>query len=207
MVPPNLDDPRVKKTRRGFREALIRLIQLKGYESISIQDIANEAETARITFYRHYRSKEELLADCLNGLLEELVEKTERESAGLAMPSYYPALVFYAHLEEQEPLYRILFSSVGTQVVVERFQEYLARRLLADLNLFASQERPAIPAEIIAFHVISAHIGLGIWWLDQGKPYPAEYLAQTALWLSLTGLQRALGIGGLPLPAPEPPPA
>ncbi|MBC8100804.1 MAG: TetR family transcriptional regulator [Armatimonadetes bacterium] len=31
----------------------MRLILCIGYDPISLQDIANEAQTARITFYRH----------------------------------------------------------------------------------------------------------------------------------------------------------
>jgi AcrR family transcriptional regulator len=206
-MPPNLNDPRVKKTRRGLREAFIRLIMQKGYESISIQDIANEAETARITFYRHYGDKEGLLLDCLNVLYDQLVEKTGQKRLAGAPQDYYPAQVFYEHLGEQEELYRILFSSVGAKPILERLRHYLAGRVIEDLAIFSSNIRPDIPDEIIAFHIVSALIGLGIWWLEQNKPYPVDYMAQISLWLSFAGVFRSLGIEQFSLPIPGRPPA
>jgi AcrR family transcriptional regulator len=202
----NPDDPRVKKTRRGLRAAFISLILQKGYDSIAIQDITDEAETARITFYRHYRDKEELLTDCLNELYEELIEKTEREIAAGADPGSSPFRVFYEHLEEQEKLYRVLFSSMGTQTVVNRMRQYMAQRLIENLDTFFERSaRPAIPDEIIAFHIVSAHLGLGIWWLENDKPYPVEYLTQISMWLSFAGLLRSLGIEQMTMPMPVPP--
>jgi AcrR family transcriptional regulator len=202
----NPDDPRVKKTRRGLRAAFIRLILQKGYDSISIQDITNEAETARITFYRHYRDKEELLTDCLNELYEELVEKTEREIAEGADPGSSAFRVFYEHLEEQEQLYRILFSSMSSQTLGNRLRHYMALHLIKNMDTIVDRSsRPAIPDEIIAFHLVSAHIGLGIWWLENNKPYPVEYLTQISMWLSFAGVLRSLGIEQMTMPVPTPP--
>jgi AcrR family transcriptional regulator len=205
-MPPNPNDPRIKKTRRDLRAAFIRLILQKGYDSISIQEITEEAETARITFYRHYRDKEELLTDCLNELYEELVEKTEREIAIGADAKSSAFQVFYEHLEAQEQLYRILFSSMGTQTVVNRMRQYMAQRLIENLDTFVERSaRPAIPDEIIAFHLVSAHLGLGIWWLENNKPYPVEYLTQISMWLSFAGLLRSMGIEQMTMPVPVPP--
>jgi AcrR family transcriptional regulator len=204
-MPFKPDDLRVKKTLRGLRAAFIRLILQKGYDAISIQEIANEAETARITFYRHYRDKEELLTDCLNELYEELVEKTEREIAAGADARSLAFQVFYEHLEQQEQLYRILFSSMGTQAVVNRMRQYMAQRFIENLDTLVDRSsRPAIPDEIIAFHLVSAHIGLGVWWLENNKPYPVEYLTQISMWLSFAGLSRSLGIEQMTLPMPVP---
>jgi len=33
------------------------------------------------------------------------------------------------------------------------------------------------PIEIIAYHTASAQLGLAIWWLENSKPYPLEYMA------------------------------
>lgn len=202
MTHPNLDDPRVIKTRRALREAFTRLILQQGYDSISIQDIANEAQTARITFYRHYRNKEELLTDCLNMLYGDLVQKTEREIAGGAPSIDTPTRVFYEHLQEQEELYRILFSSLGTQAVLDRMQQYMAAAAFRQLTDFAAENRPAIPEAIIVHHLVSAQIGLGIWWLKNKKPYSISYMTRVSMWLSLAGMQQALGID-IPIPPPQ----
>jgi AcrR family transcriptional regulator len=199
---PNMDDPRVRKTRRGLQEAFVRLILREGYDSVSIQDIATEAETARVTFYRHYRDKEELLMDCLNNLYEELAEKTERLSPQAILDGYSPIQVLYEHIEEQETLYRILFSSHGSQTVLERLRHHLANKALQSLTNFPGTLQGKLPYQIIAYHSVGATLGLAVWWLDHNKPYPASYMAQISLWLTLTGLIQTLGIEGFQPPAP-----
>jgi hypothetical protein len=54
--------------------------------------------------------------------------------------------------------------------------------------------QPDIPLDIIAYHAASAQIGLGVWWLKNGKPYPVNYMAQVTRQLSLEGVLHALGI-------------
>lgn len=201
-MPLNPDDPRVRKTRRGLREAFIRLILRQGYDSISIQDIADEAETARVTFYRHYRDKEELLTDCLTTLYEELIEKTERVSAQGILDGYSPAQVLYDHIEEQESLYRILFSSRGTQTVIARMRHHLAAHAMQVMRHTGRTPHSGIPLEIVAHHAASAQMGLAMWWLDQDKPYPARYMARISLWLTLSGMVETLGIEGFKPPVP-----
>ena len=204
MMQLNLDDPRVKRTRRGLREAFVRLILKTGYDAISIQDIATEAQAARITFYRHYRDKEELLTDCLNVLYEELAARTEKASPQRILEGYSPVRVLYEHIEEEETLYRILFSSRGTQTVIERMRHHLAVTALATMEQSGRKPQGEIPLEIIAYHVASAQIGLAIWWLDHNKPYPVNYMARISLWLSLTGILETFGIMHIKPPVPLP---
>lgn len=200
----NLGDPRVRKTRRGLQDAFIRLILRKGYDAVSIQDIADEADAARVTFYRHYRDKEELLTDCLNNLYEELAAKTERLSAAGLMSGYSPISTLYHHIEEHEDLYHVLFSSRGSQTVLERMRTLIATHARKGIERFLEQRPQAIPIplEIIAYHVASAQLGLSIWWLDHGKPYPATYMAQISLWLSLVGLLDTFGMADFEPPLP-----
>lgn len=201
-MPMNPDDPRVRKTRRAMRQAFIRLILQKGYDAITIQDIADEAETARITFYRHYADKEELLMDCLNQLYDELAERTERITPEAIRSGKTPVLVLYEHIAEQEQLYRLLFSSRGTPVVIERLRHHLATRAMEAIRSVIAPDSLQAPLEIIAYHAAGAQIGLAIWWLDQGKPYPADYMARTSMWLSLAGVARALSVPDFGVPAP-----
>jgi AcrR family transcriptional regulator len=200
----NLNDPRVRKTRQNLREAFVSLILQKGYDAISIQDIATAADTPRVTFYRHYLDKEDLLTDCLNTLYKELVERTPHSSRESLLRGYSPVQMLYEHIEEQETLYRILFSSRGTQVVIERLRHHLAQHAITRIADFSPDASMRIPAEIIAQHAASAQIGLAMWWLDQGKPYPPTYMAQISIWLSLGGVMRALGVEHFPVPAPQP---
>ncbi|WP_455714910.1 TetR/AcrR family transcriptional regulator [Anaerosporobacter sp.] len=65
-------DLRILKTRRAIKEAFLRLIQTKGYERITIQDIAEEAMINRNTFYLHYVDKPDLMEHLLQESMEKL---------------------------------------------------------------------------------------------------------------------------------------
>ena len=190
----NQNDLRVIKTKRGLREAFIRLLLQKGYDAISIQDIATEAQAARVTFYRHYKDKEELLVDCLNVIYEELAERMKQVSAEDDFEQTHLSLrIFYEHIQEEEAIYKILFSSRGTQVVIERLRKLFAKRAKSQIPALFPDIQLRVPLDIMAYHSASAHIGLAIWWLEHNKPYSPEYMAQASLWLSMAGNARGLG--------------
>jgi len=54
-------DPRVLRSRQMLMEALLRLLNRKEFDNISIQEIADEATLNRATFYLHYQDKNALL--------------------------------------------------------------------------------------------------------------------------------------------------
>ena len=66
-------DRRVQRTRDVLHQALISLMIQKGYEIITVQDIIDEANVGRSTFYAHYTSKGDLLMSGLKNLSKNLV--------------------------------------------------------------------------------------------------------------------------------------
>jgi AcrR family transcriptional regulator len=54
-------DPRVTRTQKLIRDALLSLLAEKSFESTSVQDIADRATVNRATFYAHYTDKFALL--------------------------------------------------------------------------------------------------------------------------------------------------
>ena len=54
-------DPRVERTQEALSAALMALIEEKGYDAISVQDITERSRLNRATFYLHYKDKQDLL--------------------------------------------------------------------------------------------------------------------------------------------------
>jgi len=54
-------DPRVRRTHKLLQEALVELADERGFDTITVGDIAKRAEVNRATFYRHYQDKYDLL--------------------------------------------------------------------------------------------------------------------------------------------------
>ena len=68
-------DRRKRRTRKYLGKALLELVQEKKWDQITIQDITDRADINRATFYLHYGSKEELLAESLEEYFDALVEQ------------------------------------------------------------------------------------------------------------------------------------
>lgn len=60
-----LVDLRVQRTRRLLREAFMVLMSQKDFQSITVRDIAEQAQVHRTTFYDHFVDKYELLEDAI----------------------------------------------------------------------------------------------------------------------------------------------
>jgi hypothetical protein len=99
-------------------------------------------------------------------------------------------------------LYKILFSSQGAHFLVNRVRELIAERTIIQIKEQFPEEKLLAPVEIIANHIASAQIGLVVWWLENDKPYPAAYMAQVSLWLSIAGSARGYGAEAFPLAPP-----
>lgn len=57
-------DPRIKRTRALLQDSLVRLLEKKNFDEISVQDLTEDATLSRGTFYAHYDDKYALL-ECM----------------------------------------------------------------------------------------------------------------------------------------------
>lgn len=66
------ENQRVAVTKRMLREGLLRLLEKKDLEKISITELCTEAGINRVTFYRHYETPNDVLVEMEKELLDEL---------------------------------------------------------------------------------------------------------------------------------------
>ncbi|MBD6617187.1 TetR/AcrR family transcriptional regulator [Komarekiella sp. 'clone 1'] len=64
--------PRSGRSHQAILKATLDLLGEVGYERMSIEAIATRAEVGKPTIYRRYASKEELVADAIESLREEI---------------------------------------------------------------------------------------------------------------------------------------
>ncbi|PKO01498.1 MAG: hypothetical protein CVU43_12700 [Chloroflexi bacterium HGW-Chloroflexi-5] len=68
-------DPRVKRTRALIQRAFMDLLEEKGFQSTTIQDITQKAEINRATFYAHFPDKFTLLENNIQHIFRQELEK------------------------------------------------------------------------------------------------------------------------------------
>ncbi len=68
-------DPRVLRSRQMLMEALLRLLNRKEFDDLSVQEIADEAGLNRATFYLHYPDKNALLQAMTAARFRDLIAR------------------------------------------------------------------------------------------------------------------------------------
>ena len=71
--------PLTKRTRGVVERALIRLLAAKGYEAITMGDIAEEADVSVRTVQRHFGSKDRILAAAVRYPAEALADELSNQ--------------------------------------------------------------------------------------------------------------------------------
>jgi AcrR family transcriptional regulator len=68
-------DPRVRRTRQMLEKAFNDLIEEKGFQAISVQDITERAGVNRATFYAHFEDKFDLLDYSIRQSFRQEIDK------------------------------------------------------------------------------------------------------------------------------------
>lgn len=113
-MPIMLEDLRVVKTKTAIENAMIELIEIKGFSKIKMVDIAKQANVNRNTIYLHYESKEDIVISILKkaygepAFLEN-VSKLLREHVSRKSIKEFFNVILNA-VENNIELYRILLT-------------------------------------------------------------------------------------------------
>ncbi len=73
------EDTRIIKTRRDLRAALMHLMETNNFDKINVNEICKEAMVNRMTFYKHYNDKYDLLNDELLEIKRNIAQRMEKE--------------------------------------------------------------------------------------------------------------------------------
>jgi|ERR1700722_4333910 len=179
-------------TRERLAQAAFDLFSERGYEQTTIDDIAERAGLGRATFFRNYRSKEDVIFpdhDLLLGHVRDRL-RSASHSTPLAAVSDAVRLVLLHYLDEGDLAKRryALTSTVPALrdkeiVSVARYQrlfrEYIAERM-------PDRTDSALRAELMAAAVASAHNHVLRRWLRGESTDPVREV-DTAL-RQVTGL-------------------
>jgi AcrR family transcriptional regulator len=168
-------DPRVRRTRRALREALVSLILEKDFASLSIKEITGRADVAYITFFRHFDSPDQLLMEVLEEGLAELlarIEKLARQS-GKADVEGEGRLIF-EYIQDNADLFRILLRSQSAIHIRRTVVQNIAAIFQSTCTPLKRCNNPAA-VNMAANHVATSLLALIEWWLENRmSPPPAQ---------------------------------
>jgi AcrR family transcriptional regulator len=211
-------DLRVKKTRDLVRKTLIDLIEEKGFDAVTVGDIAERAMINRSTFYRHYPDKYALVTsifeDAVNQLLIELGQEqlealdwivhalgTQSNSTSPEMKKTMAAWVsFFEHFVRHAKLYRAMLGKQGSSWFSMQMRNYAASALHQRLHaspwypIWQKNSSHFMPEEVAVMSLANWIVGMITWWLEDGIRYTPFQIATWSLQYIGPGYVSALGI-------------
>ena len=165
--------------RERLAQAAFALFDERGYEQTTVDDITERAGLGRTTFFRHYRSKEDVIFpdhELMLGQVRDRLTSSNQRTA-LAAVSDAVRLVLLHYLAEGDLARRryALTSAVPALrdreiVSVARYQR-LFREFITDW-MRDSGEPDALRAELMAAAVVAAHNHVLRRWLRAESPDP-----------------------------------
>ena len=175
---------RVRRTQKLLREALIELIEERGFEALTIGELTERAMVSRAAFYRNYQDKydlvEQIFEEAMSALLNAVGELGREHP-----PEIW--VTFFEHIADYERLYRALLGSSGSPWFVRKMRASLAGLVKERGHLSHGPDASARPAhtfsdEFVPDLVSTMFVEAITWWLEHARPYtPREIATRVAL--------------------------
>lgn len=189
-------DRRIQRTRQLLREALMTLILDKGYKKITVQDIIDEANVGRSTFYSHFLDKEDLLASWFEQLADDLSTHVgTAHHEGESHQHLTHSLDFFRHADKNRELYRAMAESGGGEVMLNIGRQHIEKNIqlhLIDLDI--QTEQLLVPPAVVTNFLAGTLLSLITWWLEQEAAYTPEEIDEMFNALAMPGVQGLLGM-------------
>jgi AcrR family transcriptional regulator len=169
--------------RDRLAEAAFALFDERGYEQTTVDDITERAGLGRTTFFRHYRSKEDVIFPDHERLLAQVGERLRTSGRGTALAAVTDTVrLVLLHYIGEGDLARRRYALTSTVpalrdreiATVARYQR-LIREFIAG-RLAGVAEPAPLRAELMAAAVVAAHNHVLRRWLRGESPDPVREL-------------------------------
>ncbi|WP_350348926.1 TetR/AcrR family transcriptional regulator [Agromyces sp. G08B096] len=159
-------DARQLRTRAALGEALVRLLERKRLDDISVAELCREAGVHRTTFYGHFDSVAGFaLAEFSQGIdriAEVDVEPGAESPADIAQRYLASMREILLHVAEERAGYRALFGSATRGVFRSALDDRLRVRARIALEIWREQGVPGAPRSDAAIEQAAAFIAGGL---------------------------------------------
>ncbi len=175
-------DRRQQKTRTAIFQAFTRLLETKHFNNITVQEILNEANVGRSTFYAHFETKEALLKEMCTEIFDHVFsedlhsEKTHDFSgSGHGLKERITHLLY--HLRDNKGNAAGMLSGESSELFLRYFKEYLT----VMYEEYPDCIRPDVPRELALNHLVGSFAEAVKWWIKTRMKLRPEELADDYL--------------------------
>lgn len=156
------------KSRDALVQAFTQLVVERVYRDFHIADIVSRADVSRSTFYMYFGSKEDILRECLGGIVDPLAaagfDDDDNSDAAL--------IALMDHLCDVRVVAVAFLAADTSSVVVQMLADAIAKKLAT------RDATKAIPQHLIAYQMAESTIGLLRAWLNHFETVGSDAVAR-----------------------------
>lgn len=169
----NSKDLRVVRTQKLLEDALLKLIEQKPYEKITIKDISDTAMINRNTFYLHYTDKDALLHEIIRKHLQKIKRTLPPPDTAFDVQQGTADLLLA--IQEDMHFYQLMLKCSTASDISNRmtmvFREQFMRGLKRD---YASQAERNNNFSMLMQYTLSGVIGVIFMWIESDGQYTLQ---------------------------------
>lgn len=176
-------DRRMQKTRDAIFKAFTRLLSQKPYSKITIQNILDEANIGRSTFYFHFETKDMLLNEICKEIFKHIfsdhlqVEKTHDFSIDTNDSTHIITHILY-HVRDDIDNLTGIFCGESSDLFWNYMQMQFSLFMREQILSMKTEKSADIPNDLLIDHISSSFIALMKWWIQKGLSYKPEQIEQ-----------------------------
>ncbi len=187
----NGEDRRSKRSQQALIDALIELMAVKTYDSISIKEIVEKANVGRSTFYAHYQTKDDLVKSGFERILDVTLQHMflSKDDQNLMVD----ATMLFQHAQGHYHLFKTLMWGSGFEILTKDELNILNEKMRQRLSQFFPEENKlSVPLNVLSIYLSGNLLILLKWWLDNKMPFPPEKMNEMFQVLVMPGIKSAL---------------
>jgi AcrR family transcriptional regulator len=182
-------DKRVQRSKAAIKDTFLQLLFKKPFEQITISELVKEANYNRGTFYSNFETKEHLLDEVIQDILDEMIEQIRTPYKSINRVDMNELniddITLFSYFQENSELYKLLLSN---HIRVDfRYQMAIAlEEMFIEEYEYVIEDGVSVDTKWLYIYRAHGIAGLIIRWIEEDFSATPTYMAQQTLKLMTT---------------------
>lgn len=184
------EDRRITRSKKALRDAIIELMEERGFDGFTVNDLCERADLNRGTFYNHFRDKDDLLAALEDDIMADL-DHFQGKMQGLTVRELLkyraskrplPFLVeLFDYLRGQGDFLHAALGPGGDVGFGPRLRDAVCTNLVQSILHDRYRTNPTPFVEYYVAFFAAAYLGVIMRWIETGMQESSEEMALVAI--------------------------
>lgn len=123
------ENQRVAVTKRMLKEGILRLLEEKPLEKIHVNELCKESGINRATFYRHYETPRDVLAELEMDIMGEILSDISKQQPKTMLEAQSTLESLCARIYDHADIFKVLFRCNGDEDMRQKLMVFYGQAL------------------------------------------------------------------------------